>query len=80
MASSRDVAEYFGKRHKDVLRHIDRLDCSPEFNGRNFTPIEYLDERRRMKPGFEMTKCPSGDFMSRMNRLSGAPLEELNQL
>ena len=25
-------------------------------------------------------KCPSGDFMSRMNRLSGAPLEELNQL
>ena len=27
-----------------------------------------------------ISECPSGDFMSRMNRLSGAPLEELNQL
>jgi len=30
------VAEVFGKRHADVLRDIDNLECSPEFHERNF--------------------------------------------
>jgi Rha family phage regulatory protein len=49
--SSRDVADYFGKQHKDVLHRIDTLDCSKGFHERSFTPVEYLDlkgEPRRM--------------------------------
>lgn len=35
-ANSRDVADFFGKLHKDVLRAIDNLECSDRFRGRNF--------------------------------------------
>ena len=31
------------------------------------------DEFARVIGGLAKPKCPSGDFMSRMNRLSGAP-------
>lgn len=33
------VAERFGKLHKDVLRRIASLDCSPDFHKRNFAPM-----------------------------------------
>ena len=36
MTNSRDVAGYFRKQHKDVLRAIDNLDCSNEYRQRNF--------------------------------------------
>ncbi len=35
------VAEKFKKRHSDVLRAIDNLNCSPEFRKRNFAFVEY---------------------------------------
>ncbi|MGL4755968.1 MAG: Rha family transcriptional regulator [Aeromonadaceae bacterium] len=34
--TSRKIAELFGKRHADVLRRIDNLDCGHEFIQRNF--------------------------------------------
>lgn len=34
------VAEHFGKRHADLLRAIESLECSPEFIERNFALIE----------------------------------------
>ncbi|MBX3537672.1 MAG: Rha family transcriptional regulator [Chelatococcus sp.] len=39
MASSRDIAEYFGKEHKHVLRTIRELPCSDIFRRSNFGPI-----------------------------------------
>ena len=33
------VAEAFEKEHKDVLRAISNLECSQEFNERNFAPV-----------------------------------------
>ena len=30
------VADKFGKRHADVLRAVEKLECSPEFSERNF--------------------------------------------
>ena len=33
---SRRVAKHFGKQHRDVLRAIDRMDCSAEYRERNF--------------------------------------------
>lgn len=36
VTTSKLVAEKFGKRHSDVLRAIDNLECSKEFTERNF--------------------------------------------
>ncbi|EBW6452646.1 transcriptional regulator [Salmonella enterica subsp. enterica serovar Oranienburg] len=50
------VAEYFRKMHKDVLKKIDNLDCSPEFTERNFAPSEYTDSTGRKLPMYKITK------------------------
>lgn len=34
--TSRKIAELFGKRHADILRRIDNLDCGEDFTKRNF--------------------------------------------
>lgn len=56
ITTSINVAEAFGKLHKDVLRKIENLDCSLIFNERNFTPVEYLDAKGEKRPMWEMTK------------------------
>lgn len=53
--NSRFVAEVFGRLHKDVLKAIDNLDCSEEFNGRNFAPVEYIDAKGETRRMVEMT-------------------------
>jgi len=54
--NSRDVASYFGKAHKDVLRAIKSLNCSADFTGRNFALSEYTDPTGRKLPSYDMTK------------------------
>jgi Rha family phage regulatory protein len=57
--SSQSVAEAFGKQHKDVLRKIDTVECSPEFRERNFTLTHETlmsGAVRRQTPVVEMTK------------------------
>lgn len=58
VCTSQDIAESFGKAHKDVLRAIDRVrdECGAEFDGRNFAPIEYLDARSREQRAFRLTR------------------------
>lgn len=36
VTTSRKVAQAFGKRHGDVLRAVDNLDCGEDFSRRNF--------------------------------------------
>ena len=43
--TSLKVAEFFNKRHTEVLRTIQNLECSPEFRQRNFASAEYLDKQ-----------------------------------
>lgn len=58
--SSRDIAEFFGKRHDDVLKRIQSLGCSPEYRLRNFAETPYTNpqngqtytEYRLTKDGF----------------------------
>lgn len=50
------VAEYFRKMHKDVLKKIDNIDCSVEFNERNFAPVEYIDAKGEKRPAYQITK------------------------
>lgn len=56
IVSSLDVAETFGKAHKDVLRSIREMGCSPEFNERNFAPVEYTDAKGEKRPAYAMTR------------------------
>lgn len=47
VTDSLTVADVFGKQHKDVMRDIRNLECSDEFNQRNFAQVDYTDERNR---------------------------------
>lgn len=50
------VAEAFKKRHDNVVRNIQGLQCSPEFNALNFEVVEYLDKKGEKRTMWEMTK------------------------
>lgn len=50
------IAERFGKRHADVLRAIEALDCSKEFTERNFALSAYRDSTGRALPMHHITK------------------------
>ncbi len=54
--TSLDVAETFKKEHKNVLRDIETLGCSNEFNRLNFEPISYTDAMNRKQKAFAMTR------------------------
>lgn len=56
VTTSLKVAELFGKQHKDVLRKIATLDCSKDFNERNFALVTYQDGKGEARPAYEMTK------------------------
>lgn len=56
ITTSLAISNHFNKKHKDVLRAIQELDCSKEFNERNFAPISYLDSMNRQKPAYEITR------------------------
>ena len=50
------VAQVFGKEHKNVVRDIENLSCSENFNRLNFERITYKDARNRQQTAYEMTK------------------------
>lgn len=50
------IAEKFGKEHKNILRDIETLDCSKEFNQLNFEPTYYLDSQNRAQPMYYITR------------------------
>ncbi|WP_334468661.1 Rha family transcriptional regulator [Arsenophonus sp. PmNCSU2021_1] len=60
VASSQDIADYFGKRHDDVLKKIRNLDCSFDFHTRNFSEmfqkINIGKGAKRESKYYEMTK------------------------
>jgi len=56
VTTSWTVANRFKKRHADVLRAIQSLECPKEFNERNFAPVEYTDEKGEKRPMCEMTR------------------------
>lgn len=54
--SSRSIAEYFEKRHDNVLRDIQDLDCSEEFSLLNFEESNYKDPRGKKQPEYLITR------------------------
>lgn len=45
MTDSLKVAQYFGKRHDNLLQSIKNLGCSEEFNALNFKAVKYTDDK-----------------------------------
>lgn len=56
VVSSLDVAETFGREHKNVLRDIRELECSDEFRWLNFEQSEYMNKQNRRQPMYYMTR------------------------
>ena len=56
VTSSLQVAEMFHKRHDNVLRDIQNLDCSKEFRLLNFEESSYTNEQNKKQPIFYITK------------------------
>lgn len=56
IVSSRAIADDFGKRHDDVLKKIQAIDCSPVFSARNFAGAEYVDAQGKVRPMYEITR------------------------
>lgn len=52
VTDSLKIAEVFGKRHANVLRDIQSLECSEEFTERNFALSEYFDSTGRSLPKY----------------------------
>lgn len=50
------VADRFGKRHADVLRAVEKLECSDDFTERNFALSEYTDATGRRLPMYRITR------------------------
>lgn len=56
VVSSLDIAETFGKEHKNVLKDIRELECSEEFSRLNFEPTSYKDKFNREQPMYYITR------------------------
>ena len=55
-AHSKEVAEKFGKTHRDVLRAISNLECSEEFRERNFALSYYTSQQNKQIKCYEITR------------------------
>lgn len=56
VTTSRIVAKVFDKEHYNILRDIESLDCSDEFNALNFELVSYKDKKGEKRPEYNMTK------------------------
>ena len=54
--TSLQVAEAFGKEHKEILRDIRNLMVSKDFTERNFAPVKYYDSKGESRPMLHMTR------------------------
>ncbi|EOM5396235.1 Rha family transcriptional regulator, partial [Escherichia coli] len=56
VTSSLAVANFFSKRHDDVLKKIRTLECSASFTSRNFSVSDYTDCTGRKLPCYQITR------------------------
>lgn len=54
--TTRIVAEFFGRKHHNVLQSVERLDCSPVFRQLNFQLCPYLDPNGRPRTMYRLTR------------------------
>lgn len=52
VTDSLTVAKIFDKRHADVLKSIESLNCTQDFSERNFSSAEYKDTQQKSRPKY----------------------------
>lgn len=82
--SSREIANYAGKNHSDVMRAIRKMEKSwIEVSESNFALAEYIDEQGKKRPEYLLTKKESLYIITKFNDVARAKLinrwEELEQ-
>lgn len=56
ITTSRQIAHHFNKLHKNVLRDIRNLECSPQFNALNFERVDYKDSKGEIRQEYQITR------------------------
>lgn len=56
VTTSRNIAEVFGKEHKNVIRAIESLECGEDFNRLNFELVTYTDAKGEQRPEYLITR------------------------
>ena len=56
MTTSYYIAQYFNKKHYNVIRDIQGLQCSKEFSHLNFELTAYTDRQGKERPCYNVTK------------------------
>lgn len=56
VTTSKIIADVFGKSHKNILRAIENLECSPEFRRLNFEPSFYTSEQNKKLKCMTLTR------------------------
>ena len=56
ICTSLDIAETFGKEHKNVLKDIRELECSNEFRVLNFEQSTYINSQNHKQPMYYLTR------------------------
>jgi Rha family phage regulatory protein len=56
ITTSRQIALHFNKLHKNVVRDIRNLDCSPQFNVLNFERVDYKDDKGEARKEYQITR------------------------
>ncbi|UIM99573.1 Rha family transcriptional regulator [Yersinia ruckeri] len=56
--TSQKIADYFGKRHDNVLRKIRQVidECPKEFAALNFEEADFIDKNGEVQPMFKLSK------------------------
>lgn len=54
--TSKEIADRFGKTHRNVLRDIESLDCSQAFKEQNFIISSYTSEQNKKLPCYLVTE------------------------
>jgi len=70
------VAEYFNKRHSDMLTRFKAVECSDEFAERNFSLGYYIDGNKQSRPMYEMTRDGFTFFVMGMTGKKAAIFKE----
>ena len=56
ITTSLKIAEYFDKRHDNVLRDIENLECPEDFRALNFEVSSYNTKQNKEKLAYNITK------------------------
>lgn len=85
VVSSRDIAETFEKRHADVLRDIESLNCSEKFTERNFALSSYKDSSGKSNKEYLLTRdgftiVAMGYTGDKAMRFKEVYIEQFNQM